>query len=295
MFKTGRAVGRIAMVICGICTTVDAAAQTPPRSMSTATFICPTADVIDSPMAVQLRELALKPGGRIDPATLMQDPPTAAFIGQMIKQARDRQQVDFAGLCRYRADNAALRGKPPPHVVFLGDSITENWRYGDPALFSASTIDRGIGGQTSAQILLRFYPDVVALQPAVVHIMAGTNDILQNTGPTGDDDIVNTISAMIDIAKAHGIRVVLASIPPISVRSWQPDLKPAVRIAALNDRLRALAIARGVAFADYFAPLKDTAGDFNARLANDGVHPNRDGYAVMKPIAAAAIARAERR
>lgn len=254
-------------------------------------FTCPDDSVMSSPMAVQLREMALRPGVRIDPATFLKDARVAAFVGEMTTAARARAQVDPAGLCRYRAANAAMQGNAP-RVVYLGDSITENWIHADPGFFGNGVVDRGISGQTSAQILLRMYPDVVALHPGTVHIMAGTNDILQNAGPVGDEDILNNLGAMTDIARANGIAVVLSAIPPIAVRTWQPDLRPAARIAALNLRIRALAERRGAAFADYFAPLRDAGGGFDVRFANDGVHPNRDGYAVMKPIALRAIAAA---
>jgi len=255
---------------------------------------CPHLDDPDPAMLAQLRELSLQPGTKIDPATLMKDPRIAEFIAQTTKQEQARKQSDWSGLCRYRAENAALRGKPAPRVVFLGDSITENWRYGDPGLFSDEIIDRGISGQTSSQILLRFYPDAIALHPAVVHIMAGTNDVLQYTGPIGDDDIVNNITAMIDLAQINHIKVVLASILPISVRSWQPNLKPAARLGRLNERLRALAAARRVLFVDYGATLKDADGGLRADLGNDGVHPNRAGYTAMRPLANRAVAQALR-
>lgn len=250
---------------------------------------CPAAEPEAPAILAQLRELALKPGAKIEPSAFMKDPQTAQAIGDMTKRELARRQTDWVGLCRYREANASQQTKGALQVVFLGDSITENWIYADPALFTDKVIDRGIGGQTSAQILLRFYPDVVVLHPKVVHILAGTNDILQNVGPVGDDDIVNNISAMIDIAQVNHIKVVLASVLPISVRAWQPDLKPAQRLIQLNERLRALAANRKVVFVDYFAVMKGADGGLNAELGNDGVHPNRAGYALMKPLALRAI------
>jgi lysophospholipase L1-like esterase len=272
-----------------------ASAQTPaPDGSKPVDRQCPRTDTPDPVIVAQLRELSLQPGVKIDPATLMKDPRIAELIAQMTTQGQARMQLDWGGLCRYRVENATQRAKASPRVVFLGDSITENWRYADPSLFSDEIIDRGISGQTSSQILLRFYPDVVALRPELVHIMAGTNDVLKDTDAIGDDDIVNNIAAMIDIAQINHIKVVLASIPPISVQSWQPDLKPAARLSALNERLRVLATARKILFVDYRASLKDVDDGLSADLGNDGVHPNRAGYAAMRPLAKRAIAQALR-
>ncbi len=138
-------------------------------------------------------------------------------------QARLREQLarDWPGLCRYKEANAALAGEPPPRVVFMGDSITEGWVSGDAALFAVGVVGRGISAQTSPQMLVRFRQDVVALKPRVVHIMAGTNDIAGNTGPTTVRDFQNNILAMLDIARANGIAVVLAGIPPSKRLYWR--------------------------------------------------------------------------
>jgi lysophospholipase L1-like esterase len=238
-----------------------------------------------------LRELGLRPGATIDPAMFTRDPQVAEYVSTITQRQQQQKQQDWAGLCRYRAENAVQIQKPAPDVVFLGDSITENWIHADPAYFSDKVIDRGISGQTTSQILLRFYPDVVALRPRVVHIMAGTNDLLQDVGPVGDDDIVNNISAMLDIAAANRIEVVLGSILPISVRPWRPTVRPAARLLRLNRRLKELAASRQVQFVDYFAAMKDDENGLRTDLGNDGVHPNRAGYAVMRPLAQSAIDR----
>ena len=198
---------------------------------------------------------------------------------------------DWSYLCRYREQNAAiLRSGVRPQVVFLGDSITEFWRLAQPDLFGEKIVDRGISGQTTPQILLRFYADVVALHPRVVHIMAGTNDIAGNTGPTTDDQIFDNIRAMIDIAGVNHIKVVLASITPAT----NGPARPAARILALNARLRELARQRGAIYVDYHAALSDGRDGISAALANDGLHPNRDGYAVMRPLTERALAEALR-
>ncbi|MGJ3626746.1 GDSL-type esterase/lipase family protein [Sphingomonas sp. MMS24-JH45] len=156
-------------------------------------------------------------------------------------------------LCRYRADNARLAALPQEEraVVFMGDFITEAWKYGDPGFYTGGWIDRGISGQTTQQMLLRFPADVLALRPRAVHIMAGTNDIAGNTGPRTIEAIAANVAAMVTLAKAAGIRVILAATPPAARFPWAPTLQPASRIAALNDRLRALAARERVTFVDY--------------------------------------------
>ena len=214
----------------------------------------------------------------------------AKFSAWQAAQAKHEKQ-DWPNLCRYRDQNATiLRAGVHPDVVFLGDSITEFWRFAQPDLFGDKLVDRGISGQTTPQILLRFYADVVALHPRVVHIMAGTNDIAGNTGPTTDDQIFDNIRAMIDIAGVNHIKVVLASITPAT----NGPARPAARILALNARLRELARQRGAIYVDYHAALSDGRDGISAALANDGLHPNRDGYAVMRPLTERALAEALR-
>ena len=223
-------------------------------------------------------------------------PPEAmAKMAEMQKTAAERQAKDWPNLCRYAAENAAVQASGiRPRAIFLGDSITENWKLADPSLFSATTLDRGIGGQTTPQILLRFYQDVVALRPRVVHIMAGVNDIMGNTGPSSDTVIVNNIRAMIDIAKANGIRVVLSGITPAKAFVARPNFDMVPRIAAVNRQLAQLARDRRVSFADYAPALANDESGLKDALGNDGLHPNRDGYALMRPVAEQAIARAAR-
>jgi lysophospholipase L1-like esterase len=199
---------------------------------------------------------------------------------------------DWAGQCRYQDDNAKLPG--PARVVFMGDSITENWARFDRELFADGVVGRGISGQTTPQMLVRFQQDVVALRPRVVHIMAGTNDVAGNTGPTSDDRFKANITAMVDLAQANGIAVVLASIPPAAAFSWRPQMKPAAKIRELNGWLEGFAKARGATYVDYHKALAGPDGSLPQTYGRDGVHPLRPGYAVMKPLALAAIAKAER-
>jgi lysophospholipase L1-like esterase len=201
---------------------------------------------------------------------------------------------DFPDLCHYKSDNAAVLKGTHPTVVFIGDSITEGWGVGDASLFSRGVIDRGISGQTSPQMLVRFYQDVVALHPKAVHIMAGTNDVAGNTGPSSPDDFKNNIRAMVDLAVANHIQVILASIPPADRFPWRPDIQPAEQIRQLNKWLRQLADQRKLVYADYYSSLTTASGGFRAELSNDGVHPNSDGYAAMRPIADAALRKATR-
>lgn len=236
----------------------------------------------------------LEPGKRLNMADMLKDmpPDTLAMIGEIQKAADKQKETDWPNLCRYQLENAeVLASEVRPRVVFLGDSITENWKLADPSLFGSETLDRGISGQTTPQILLRFYQDVVALRPQAVHIMAGTNDIAGNTGPTTDEAILNNIEGMIDIAKANRVVVVLAGIPPAKSFPRQAGLAPAQRIEKLNRDLAAMAERRRVTFVDYGEVLADAEGGMKAALGNDGVHPNRDGYAVMRPLAEQAIDR----
>ncbi len=198
---------------------------------------------------------------------------------------RQRAAQDWASVCRYRAANeAALAAAQKPRVVFMGDSITENWAAADPRLFAGGVVGRGIGGQTTPQMLLRFRSDVVALRPAIVHILAGTNDVAGNTGPTTQQDFKNNVMSMVEIAKANGIAVILGSIPPAAAFPWRPEIDPRRDIAELNSWLKDYAARTGVEFIDYYAALAGSSGELRADLGNDGVHPNYKGYAIMRAL-----------
>lgn len=217
-------------------------------------------------------------------------PPQSARQKASAARAADRARArDWAGLCRYQAANEALTQHP--RVVFMGDSITDFWQYGDPALFTHGVVDRGISGQTSAQMLVRFWPDVIALHPKVVQIIAGTNDIAGNTGPTRERYYKDDIEAMVTLAKARGIHVILGSMPPASRFWWAPKYRPALEIRRLNAWLRRYAREQHLRFVDYYAHLVSPRGTFRQSLSNDGVHPNRRGYEVMSALARKAIER----
>lgn len=238
----------------------------------------PCAGIVDRPMDASLLPM-LQPGAKIVPP-----PPDP---GQA-KAMADQRAKDWPNLCRYRTANAAL--KRPPRAVFMGDSITEAWGVADPRFFSGGVVDRGISGQTSPQMLLRFRADVIALKPRVVHIMAGTNDVAGNTGPTSERAFEDNIESMVELAKAHHIRVVIASILPMDRLGWRPDYRPAGEVRRLNAWLRAYAARAGAAYLDYYSRLATPDGGFRKDLSNDGVHPNLTGYAIMRKLAGPAIA-----
>jgi lysophospholipase L1-like esterase len=210
--------------------------------------------------------------------------------------AREQLFRDLADFAHYGTANTTL---PPPNpggrlVVFMGDSITESWATVDPKFFArAEFIDRGISGQTTLQMLLRFRQDVVALKPAVVHIMAGTNDIAGNTGPMDLPTTEANIASMIDLARANGIRVVIGSVLPAKDFGWHPGLNPGPKIVALNKWLRAYSHARHLVYVDYYTALSDGALGMRSDLTPDGVHPSLPGYLIMDPLADAAIRAAE--
>ena len=217
---------------------------------------------------------------------LMQDPQFTGFTRE--NQSRSRQ--DWAGLCRFRsANDSTAASAERPRVVFMGDSITENWEMGDPELFAHGVLNRGISGQTTPQMLVRFRSDVIALRPRMVHILAGTNDVAGNTGPNRPQDFQDNIMSMAELARAHGIRVILGSIPPAASFNWRPQLRPVGQIQELNRWLREYASRNGFGYIDYYSVLVGPNGAFKPELSNDGVHPNRDGYRLMRRLVARKI------
>ena len=219
----------------------------------------------------------------------------APGVREFMAATAERAKADWANLCRYRDENSKLAGNPPPRVIFIGDSITENWGYADPEFFGPRVVDRGVSGQTSQQILARFYQDVVALHPLVAHILAGTNDVAGNLGPSREQDILNNFAAMVDIARANHIHVIIGAIPPTTDFRWRRGLDPAAKIVALNAKLKRLARQSGAVFVDYHAALATPAGGMREGLSTDGVHPNHAGYKVMRRLAEAALSHANPR
>ncbi|MEJ1222036.1 SGNH/GDSL hydrolase family protein [Sediminicola sp. 1XM1-17] len=199
---------------------------------------------------------------------------------------------DWANLDRYREANEALQKELPKEgrIVFMGNSITEGWSDHHPEFFNnPAYINRGISGQTTPQMLLRFKQDVIDLQPQVVIILAGINDIAGNTGPATQKMIEDNIFSMVELAKVHGIQVVLASVLPASEFPWAPGLEPAQKVIALNTSLRSYAEANDLVYLDYFTAMVDAKNGLKKQYTYDGVHPNESGYKIMAPLAIAAI------
>jgi lysophospholipase L1-like esterase len=258
-----------------------------------------------APAASQVQQ----PGAQAMPSC----PELANALTALIRNARD-----WANLGRYRDANRALgpsaaAAPPAPggrggveageaRVVFMGDSITDSWpqaRFGD--FFAGKPyVGRGISGQTTPQMLVRFRPDVIDLKPKVVVILAGTNDIAGNTGPMTNEEIQANLASMCELAKVHGIRVVLGSILPVSAYHTSPTgapqtvTRPMTRIRAINDWIKAYAAAEGHVYLDYFSAMVDATGVLREELSADDLHPNAKGYAIMGPLAEAAIKQALR-
>jgi acyl-CoA thioesterase I len=202
---------------------------------------------------------------------------------------------DPAGLSRYRGENARLPAPRPGErrVVFMGDSITEGWVQSVPSFFAGKPyVGRGISGQTTQQMLARFLQDVLDLKAAVVVILAGTNDIAGNSGPYEARATEKNLSAMCELARSKGVRVVVASVLPAFDYPWRPGLTPAPKIVALNAFLENLARRRGYVYLDYHGAMTDAKGGLRPELSPDGVHPNAAGYSIMGPLAEKAIAEA---
>jgi lysophospholipase L1-like esterase len=222
--------------------------------------------------------------------------PSTGFAG-LDKYRASRIAVytdDYGQLARYRDANAAL--KPPAagenRVVFFGDSITDAWAIAE-SFPGKPYINRGIGGQTTSQMLVRFRQDVIDLAPKVVVILAGTNDIAGNSGPISNENVEANLASLAELARAHGIRVVFSSILP--VHNYTPQSRdfyaqrPMARILALNEWLKGYCAGSGASYLDYFSAVVDDKGLLRRDLADDGLHPNKAGYAIMAPLAEQAI------
>jgi len=238
--------------------------------------------------------------GRGSPAPLPPESVNCVDLAAALRTVanNDTRLRDWPQLARYREDN---RGVTKADAVFMGDSITDFWpqpRFG--AFFPGkSYIGRGISGQTTPQMLIRMRPDVIALKPKVVVILGGTNDIAGNTGPMTDEQIEGNLASMAELASANGIKVVLASITPVSSYHLanpnalpQTTQRPLARVHAVNDWMRSYASAHKHVYLDYFSAMIDDKGQLRAELSADDLHPNAAGYAIMAPLADAAIQKA---
>lgn len=275
------------------------------RSVITAAFVCAGLAAAAAPAHSTPQAPATAPAQT--PATAPPAAPSstcpemATALTALMRN--DARLADWPALGRYREANRSL---PPAsaseqRVVFIGDSITDAWqqpRFG--GFFPGQPyVDRGISGQTTPQMLLRFRRDVIDLKPKAVLILAGTNDIAGNTGPMSDEDIQGNLASMSQLAHANNIKVVFASVTPVSAYHTaaprgvpQTTTRPMARIKALNDWMKAYAAANGDTYLDYFSAMTDDTGMMRSELTEDDLHPNARGYAVMAPLAEAAIAKA---
>lgn len=227
-------------------------------------------------------------------------PPPETDPAKLSAELQRAQKIlqDWPNLARYHEANTQLAEPLPDEnrVVFMGDSITDGWIRKSPKFFEGRPYyDRGISGQTTPQMLIRFRPDVVALKPKVVVILAGTNDIAGNTGPMTLEAIEDNLASMVDLAKINGIRVVLSSVMPVCdyIRP-QTARRPPEKIIALNQWIKNYAARRGAVYLDYYSAMLDDQKALKKEITDDGLHPNTAGYAIMEPLAEKAIAQAMR-
>jgi len=202
------------------------------------------------------------------------------------------QAQDWANLNKYQKENTTLKPLTPgqKRIVFMGDSITEGWPFLD--FFAGKPyVNRGISGQTTPQMLIRFRPDVIALKPSVVVIMAGINDIAGNTGPSTLEMITDNIFSMAELAKANHIKVILCSVLPAFDFPWRQGLEPAEKVVVLNKMIKKYADANGILYLDYYSAMVNDQKGLKAEYSGDGVHPNKAGYEVMNPLVEKAIAK----
>jgi len=215
-------------------------------------------------------------------------PPSAEERTARIKAHQEQMLKDWPNLTRFRSANATLNS--PVEVVFMGDSITELWsRQLDQFFPGKPYVNRGIGGQTTPQMLLRFQQDVVDLNPKVVVINGGTNDIAGNTGPSTLKMVEDNLKSMTEIAQANGFHVVLASVTPAYDYPWRKGLEPAEKVVELNNWMKGFCLKVGCVYADYFTPMADEKHGMKEGLSVDGIHPTPEGYRIMSPIAEKAI------
>jgi lysophospholipase L1-like esterase len=224
-------------------------------------------------------------------------PPRANCCLAGAAQALADQLQDWNQLGRYHADNAKLRGMPAEagRVVFFGDSITDGWKLAQ--YFPGKPyVNRGISGQTTAQMLVRMFPDVIDLKPAALLILAGTNDIARNNGMQTLKQITDNFQAITELAQLHGIKVIFASVLPVSDYTQRPQTarRPPADVLKLNTWLKEYATKKGATYLDYFSETVDAKGFLKDGISGDGLHPNAKGYEIMAPLAEAAIEKALR-
>ncbi|MDR1644791.1 MAG: SGNH/GDSL hydrolase family protein [Tannerellaceae bacterium] len=216
---------------------------------------------------------------------------SALLITVSIAWAQQNKPVDWAQFGRYEKANENVT--TPPKAVFMGNSITDMWWGVDSAFFKDNNyLDRGIGGQTTAEMLVRFRVDVINLRPQVVVILAGTNDIAQNIGYISLENIFGNIVSMAELAKVHNIKPILCSILPVYDYRWRPGLEPAGKIIQLNAWIKEYAEKNNCIYLDYHSALKDERNGLPQQYSFDGVHVNAAGYAIMEKMVHEAISKA---
>lgn len=221
---------------------------------------------------------------------------TLCFLILCFFMSCNSQAQDWANLNKYKKANKELNTTTPTNnnrVVFMGNSITEGWSNAMPSFFeNKNYINRGISGQTTPQMLIRFRQDVINLKPKVVVILAGTNDIAGNTGPTTLDEITNNIKSMAELAITNNIKVIICSTLPAFDYPWSPNKEPNIKIPALNKKLKTYAKENNLIYLDYFSAMATTENGLQKEHSGDGVHPNKKGYQIMAPLAKTAIKKA---
>ena len=217
---------------------------------------------------------------------------TSLFLSLLIINMNDIYGQDWPNLERFRLQNEVLKQDTTNtnRIVFMGNSITEGWLNDSKSFFyTENYINRGISGQTTPQMLIRFKSDVVELKPALVLILAGINDIAENTGHSSIDMIMNNITSMAEISQSNDVLVILCSVLPASSFPWRPDLSPSGKVIELNRRIKAYSEENDHIYLDYFSSMVDQKNGLIARYSDDGVHPNLEGYRIMQPLAENAI------
>jgi lysophospholipase L1-like esterase len=274
----------------------------PMRLLMCSALVCATALCCDLPLLAQTASApATTPQApaAAQPATAVPqaiDPllvkPVSELTPEQV-QGMQKRLADWPNLHQFREDNDRLPPAEPGRVVFYGDSITIAWKERDNNTFFPGKpyINRGISGQTTPQMVVRFQQDVVALKPAAVVILAGINDLAGNTGPITLPMTEDNFRSMVAIAQANGIRVILSSVLPANRMAWRNNLNPSQQVRELNTWLQQYAAAHGCTWLDYYSALVDADGGMKPGLSKDGVHPTPAGYAIMAPLAEAAIAR----
>lgn len=213
-----------------------------------------------------------------------------SFLG--LSSASKINAQDWPNLEKYQTANAELAAPTDGEnrVVFMGNSITEMWKDANPDFFEENPyVNRGIGGQTTPQMLLRFRQDVIDLHPKAVVILAGTNDIAGNTGPMTLEQIHDNILSMVELAKANGIKPIVCSVLPAFDYPWRPGLQPNIKIPKLNNMLKAMAESQGVMYLDYFSEMADDRNGLPSALTTDEVHVTKEGYSIMERMVKNAI------